>query len=328
MSTFGSIFRVTTFGESHCKGVGAIVDGVPPCLELSEADIQPQLTRRRPGQSRLTTPRVESDTVTILSGTERGVTLGTPVALFVPNENTKPSDYSEMDAVPRPGHADYTYQLKYGVRATSGGGRSSARETIGRVAAGAIAEKWLAREYGTRIVSFVSTVGRVVLPRAAERHASGRPWTRAEVDDLGSLTILRASASWRAVPDDKGAQAALDAADEADFVAARGAYAAADTACYEGADGALYTRDGRAAAPPAALDAVRSIELIAVRCPHGATAAAMATEIRAVKADDDSTGGVLTTVVSRVPVGLGEPVFDKLCATRSARECAETRGEV
>ena len=198
MSTFGTLFRVTTFGESHCRGVGAVVDGVPARLALTEADIQPQLTRRRPGQSRLTTPRVETDSVTILSGTERGVTLGTPVALLVPNENTKPGDYSEMDAVPRPGHADYTYQLKYGVRAASGGGRSSARETIGRVAAGAIAEKWLAQEYGTRVVTFVSVVGAVVLPRDAERGPGGRPWTRAEVDEHGSLVILRASPEWQA----------------------------------------------------------------------------------------------------------------------------------
>jgi len=114
MSTFGSLFRVTTFGESHCKGVGAIVDGCPARMALTEADIQPQLTRRRPGQSVLTTPRDEADRVTILSGTERGITLGTPIGLFVPNENVRPGDYSEMSTVPRPGHAEYTYELKYG----------------------------------------------------------------------------------------------------------------------------------------------------------------------------------------------------------------------
>ncbi|KAF0767687.1 hypothetical protein AaE_002837, partial [Aphanomyces astaci] len=115
MSTFGRFFRVTTFGESHCKGVGAIIDGVPPGLELDERDIQPQLTRRRPGQSSLTTPRDEKDLVTIQSGTEHGLTLGTPVSIFVPNENVRPQDYKEMSNVPRPGHADYTYQVKYGV---------------------------------------------------------------------------------------------------------------------------------------------------------------------------------------------------------------------
>jgi chorismate synthase len=112
-SSFGTLFRVTTFGESHCKGVGAIIDGCPPGLRLTEADIQPQLTRRRPGQSRLTTPRSETDVVTIMSGTEHGITLGTPIGLFVPNENVRPGDYKEMDTVPRPGHADYTYQVTH-----------------------------------------------------------------------------------------------------------------------------------------------------------------------------------------------------------------------
>jgi chorismate synthase len=160
-STFGSLFRVTTFGESHCKGVGAIVDGVPARLPLTESDIQPQLDRRRPGQSNLTTPRKESDQVTILSGTENGVTLGTPIGLFVPNKDQRPKDYSDMQNIPRPSHADFTYQMKYGVRASSGGGRSSARETIGRVAAGAIAEKLLRERYGIEIVSWVSAVGDV-----------------------------------------------------------------------------------------------------------------------------------------------------------------------
>ncbi len=158
-SSIGTIFRVTTFGESHCKGVGVIVDGVPARLALTEADIQPQLDRRRPGQSKVTTDRQESDTVTIMSGTEHGVTLGTPIGMFVPNRDMRPGDYSEMSAVPRPSHADFTYQAKYGVRAASGGGRSSARETIGRVAAGAIAEKWLRETYGVEIVAWVSAVG-------------------------------------------------------------------------------------------------------------------------------------------------------------------------
>jgi chorismate synthase len=321
MSTFGTLFRVTTFGESHCKGVGCIVDGCPPRLRLTEGDVQPQLTRRRPGQSRLTTPRDETDRVTILSGTERGLTLGSPIAMLVPNENVRPGDYAEMDAIPRPGHADYTYQVKYGVRAASGGGRSSARETIGRVAAGAIAEKWLFEEYGTVVVTFVSAVGGVVLPRAAERHASGRPWTRAEVDALGTLTILRDGA-WRRSPPDapKGAQAALDAADDAAFVARGGRFSDAAAPAYEGADGALYARDG-AQLPPLPEDVLaplRSDDVVALRCPHGPTAAAMATEIRAVKAAQDSIGGVLTTVVSRVPVGLGEPCFDKLEARLAA----------
>lgn len=158
-SVFGTLLQVSTFGESHGKGVGAIVDGCPPRLTLTEADIQPQLDRRRPGQSAVSTPRQESDTVTIISGTENGLTLGTPIGLLVPNKDQRPGDYGEMSDIPRPSHADFTYQAKYGVRASSGGGRSSARETIARVAAGAIAEKWLRENYGIEIVAWVSAVG-------------------------------------------------------------------------------------------------------------------------------------------------------------------------
>ncbi len=158
-SSLGTLFRVSTFGESHGIGVGAIVDGCPAGLPLSEADIQPQLDRRRPGQSDLTTPREEADQVTILSGVENGLTLGTPIGLLVHNKDQRPGDYGEMDLVPRPSHADFTYQAKYGIRASSGGGRSSARETIGRVAAGAIAEKILREEWGVEIVAWVSSVG-------------------------------------------------------------------------------------------------------------------------------------------------------------------------
>lgn len=158
-SSFGTLYRVTTFGESHCAGVGAIVDGCPPSLALSEADIQAQLTRRRPGQSKVNTPRDEKDQVKILSGVENGYTLGTPIGLFVANEDQRPHDYGGMSDIPRPSHADFTYQKKYGTRASSGGGRSSARETIGRVAAGAIAEKWLSEQHGIEIVAWVSACG-------------------------------------------------------------------------------------------------------------------------------------------------------------------------
>ena len=160
-SSFGTLFRITTFGESHCPGVGVVVDGCPPRLGLSEADIQVQLDRRRPGQSRLTTERDEKDRVQILSGVENGLTLGTPLALFVANRDMKPADYRALSDVPRPSHADYTYQKKYGIRASSGGGRSSARETVGRVASGAVAEKFLAEHYGVEIVAWVSAVGAI-----------------------------------------------------------------------------------------------------------------------------------------------------------------------
>lgn len=176
-STLGTLFRVTTFGESHGKGVGAVVDGCPPRLALSEADIQPQLDRRRPGQSGISTPRDEKDTVSILSGVENGLTLGTPIGLFVANRDQRPGDYSSMQGVPRPSHADFTYQVKYGIRASSGGGRSSARETIGRVAAGAVAEKLLRESYQVEIVAWVSAAGTVDAPDFTERRL-----TRAEVD--------------------------------------------------------------------------------------------------------------------------------------------------
>ncbi|KAF8338145.1 chorismate synthase [Cantharellus anzutake] len=165
MSTFGTVFRVTTYGESHCKSVGCIVDGVPPGLNLSEADVQVQLSRRRPGQSNLTTPRNELDLVQIQSGVEHGVTLGTPIGLLVQNKDQRPHDYSETDFYPRPSHADWTYLQKYGIKASSGGGRSSARETIGgRVAAGAIAEIYLKQAFGVEIVAFVSSVGKIAIP--------------------------------------------------------------------------------------------------------------------------------------------------------------------
>ena len=228
-STLGTLYTVTTFGESHCKGVGAVVDGCPPGLELTEADIQPQLTRRRPGQSDLSTPRQEADQVTIYSGTEFGRTLGTPIMLLVNNRDQRPQDYGEMSRIPRPSHADYTYQMKYGVRASSGGGRSSARETIGRGAAGAIAEKWLREQYGTEIVAWVSAVGDIEAPPADLERIS-----RAEVDQ----TIIR--------------------------------------------------------------------------CPDTTTAARMQDRVREVLEAKDSTGGILTCVCRNVPVGLGEPLFDKL----------------
>ncbi len=142
-STFGVLFRISTWGESHGGGVGVVIDGCPPRLPLSEADIQPDLDRRRPGQSDIVTPRKEEDTCKILSGVFQGVTLGTPISIFVPNTDARPEAYSEMQTHFRPSHADFTYQSKYGVRNWEGGGRSSARETIGRVAAAAVAKKVL-----------------------------------------------------------------------------------------------------------------------------------------------------------------------------------------
>ncbi|MBA3028682.1 MAG: chorismate synthase [Desulfobacteraceae bacterium] len=163
-STFGSLFKVTTFGESHSKGVGAVVDGCPSNLSLCEADIQKQLDRRKPGQSRLTTQRKEADQVTILSGVENNLTLGTPIGMIILNQDQRPEDYNHVSEIPRPSHGDYTYQMKYGIRAASGGGRASARETTGRVAAGAVAEIYLSRAFGVEIVAWVSAVGTITAP--------------------------------------------------------------------------------------------------------------------------------------------------------------------
>ncbi len=228
-STWGTIFRVTTFGESHGSAVGAVVDGCPANLRLTEADIQVQLDRRRPGQSDLATPRDERDSVEILSGVEDGLTLGTPMGLLVQNRDRRPGDYAETADTPRPSHADFTYQMKYGIRASSGGGRASARETIGRVAAGAIAEKILKERYDLSIVAYVSSVGTIDAPL---------------------------------IP--------LDA----------------------------LTREAVDGTP--------------VRCPDESTATRMIDLIAETRDRKDSVGGVVTCVCRNVPVGLGEPVFDKL----------------
>ena len=160
-NSFGTLFRITTWGESHGGGVGVVVDGCPPRLALTEADIQPDLDRRRPGQSKIVTPRKEADRVQILSGTFEGKTLGTPISMWVRNEDQRPEAYSEMATKFRPSHADYTYQAKYGIRNWQGGGRTSARETIGRVAAGAIAKKLLRERYGVEVLAYVQQVQKI-----------------------------------------------------------------------------------------------------------------------------------------------------------------------
>jgi chorismate synthase len=157
-STFGHLFRITTFGESHGGGVGVTIDGCPPQLEISAEEIQAELDRRRPGQSKITTPRKETDTCEIVSGVFEGKTLGTPIAIFVPNKDARSQDYGEMKQKYRPSHADATYDAKYGIRNWQGGGRSSARETIGRVAAGAVAKKILWQVARVEIVGYVKRI--------------------------------------------------------------------------------------------------------------------------------------------------------------------------
>jgi len=168
-NSFGQLFRITTWGESHGGGVGVVVDGCPPRIALTEADIQPDLDRRRPGQSKIVTPRKEPDTVQILSGTFEGMTLGTPISMWVKNEDARPDAYSEMATKFRPSHADFTYQAKYGIRNWQGGGRTSARETIGRVAAGAIAKKILRDRYGVQVLACVKQVQKIIAPIDPEK---------------------------------------------------------------------------------------------------------------------------------------------------------------
>ena len=226
-STFGTLFRVTTWGESHGKGVGAVVDGCPAGLELTEEDIQKYLDRRRPGQNRYTTKRSESDTVRILSGTFEGRTTGTPISLFVPNEDQHSKDYSNLKDVYRPGHADLGFDAKYGLRDYRGGGRSSGRETIGRVAAGAIAAKILAK-IGISVKAYTASVGPVSC-------------------DLAKFDEKHLLSSRLNMPDK---------------------------------------------------EAERRAEAYLEECMK----------------DGDSTGGTVECIVSGMPAGIGEPVFDKLDA--------------
>jgi chorismate synthase len=161
-NTFGHLFRITTFGESHGGGVGVVIDGCPPLLEITQAEIQFELDRRKPGQSKITTPRRESDECEIISGVFEGKTTGTPIAILVRNKDARSQDYDEMALKYRPSHADATYDLKYGIRSWQGGGRSSARETIGRVAAGAIAKKILKNIAGVEIIGYVKQIQDII----------------------------------------------------------------------------------------------------------------------------------------------------------------------
>lgn len=227
-NTFGKLFRVTTFGESHGGAVGAVIDGCPPRLAIAREEIQLELDRRRPGQSSVTTPRDETDQVQILSGIFEGKTLGTPIALLVRNQDQRPEAYDHLKDVYRPSHADFTYEKKFGIRDHRGGGRSSARETVGRVAAGAVARKLLAELHQVEIVA----------------------WVR-RIHDL---------------------EAILD---------------------------------------PAAVQR-EAVEAQIVRCPDPEVAARMVERIHQLKEQGDSVGGVIEAVARRLPVGLGEPVFDRL----------------
>ena len=186
-STLGESFRVTNFGESHGPAIGCVIDGCPPGLELSEADIQPELDRRRPGTSRHVTQRNEPDTVEILSGIFEGRTTGTPICLLIRNTDQRSKDYGNILETFRPGHADYTYLQKYGLRDPRGGGRSSARMTAPMVGAGAVARKWLAEAHGLRIVGHMTQLGEIEIPFESMEHIAANPFFAANASDIGRL---------------------------------------------------------------------------------------------------------------------------------------------
>ena len=186
-NTIGKLFCVTTFGESHGPAIGCVIDGCPPGMPLSEADIQPELDRRKPGTSRHVTQRKESDTVEILSGVYEGKTTGTPIALLIRNEDQRSQDYGNIVDRFRPGHADYTYWNKYGIRDPRGGGRSSARLTAPVVGAAAVARKWLHAQYGLTLLGCMSQLGEIAIPFASWDHVGENPFFAANADIIPEL---------------------------------------------------------------------------------------------------------------------------------------------
>jgi chorismate synthase len=186
-STFGELFRVTNFGESHGPAIGCVIDGCPPGMVLSEADIQPELDRRRPGTSRHVTQRNEPDAVEILSGVYEGKTTGTPICLLIRNTDQRSKDYGNILQTFRPGHADYTYWHKYGIRDPRGGGRSSARLTAPMVGAGAVARKWLQQQYGTMFTGYMTQLGDIEIPFESLDHVPGNPFFAANATDIPRL---------------------------------------------------------------------------------------------------------------------------------------------
>ena len=186
-NSFGPLFRITTFGESHGEAIGCIIDGCPPGLALGADDIQPDLDRRKPGTSRHVTQRREADRVEILSGVFEGKTTGTPIALLIRNTDQRSKDYGTIAEQFRPGHADYSYWHKYGIRDYRGGGRSSARETAARVAAGAVAKKWLRERFGTEIVCWVTQVGEKTIAFESEEFIGENPFFAANRSQIAEL---------------------------------------------------------------------------------------------------------------------------------------------
>lgn len=311
MSTFGKIYKVTTFGESHGVGVGCIIEGVPPLLKIKNSDIQYQLDRRKPNQNSLLSTRKEPDTIEIYSGVEDGVTLGIPIFMMVKNIDMKPGDYKSFSNVPRPGHADFTYLSKYGVKSSSGGGRSSARETVARVAAGALAEKYLYDKYKVEIVSWVNSVGDIEIPsNDNKKFILDLNLTKIQVDLLGTFFVYKNS-------DNK----------INDFLITNNSgkyfYISIDDDIYE--EVAIseicekIETENNSDLINISSNKILNFkeksfnisETINVRCPHTQTAAAIIFKIMKIKLENDSIGGTVSCVIRNCPRSLGEPCFDK-----------------
>ena len=318
MSSFGKIFKITTFGESHGLGVGCIIENVPPRLKLSKEDIQPQLDRRKPNQNSLLSTRQEPDVVEIYSGLADGVTLGTPLMLMVKNIDFKPLDYKSFSTTPRPGHADLTYLTKYGVKAASGGGRASARETVARVAAGAVAEIYLKDCFKTHIVSWVSSVGDIQIPTDINMlFIRDEKIDKSMVDLLGAFSIFNPCN----LVENKKYLLISNNYTQRRFLIERNANFIEEIVDEKiklelsnninGGGGCRTDGDEIEICRDFLILKFRFFENVNVRCPHVETAMRIILEIMSAKDDCDSIGGIVTCVIRNTPQSLGEPCFDK-----------------
>jgi chorismate synthase len=329
MSSFGNFFRVSTYGESHGIGVGCIIENVPPQMKLSKEDIQPQLDRRKPNQNSLLTNRQEPDLVEIYSGVINGITLGTPIMLMVKNMDMKPGDYKSFSNIPRPGHADFSYLTKYGLKADSGGGRASARETIARVAAGAVAEKYLKESFGTHIVSWVSSIGEIEIPK--EINAKFIQDTKIDkfmIDLMGTFSFYTLENLTQS--NCKINQTNFDGIFQSNdyflivniftkkiFLIKRKSNKIEEISNYNLLLN-FFEEDNLGKIKQNIVLLLENEKLnfifsenINIRCPHEETGLKMILEIINVKQDNDSIGGIVTCVIRNPPQSLGEPTFNK-----------------
>jgi chorismate synthase len=315
MSSLGKLFRVTTFGESHGIGVGCIIENVPPLLEISESDIQHQLDRRKPNQNSLLSPRNEPDIVQIYSGVQNGISLGTPVCLIVKNIDMKPGDYKKFIDLPRPGHADLTYITKYGLNSTSGGGRASARETVARVAAGALAEKYLRTKFGVEIVSWVKSVGMHEIPKEIENELIyDNKITKEEIDLRGTFSIFKKKENKLG----EGDISSVYSTDKIEiifnkylkllFILHNTDHEEIDLNSVEMK---LDEENNFCKYILFKEDTYEFRENLNVRCPHPETAIKIINSIIKIKSEGDSIGGIVSCVIKNCPQSLGEPCFDK-----------------